>query len=126
MGAYKRNGDGDRGTMLRLLDGGIVSLERVGGSVFAESALMGLIATTQPDKMRMLARDLGTDGMLQRLVFVVDDGVERTPLDAPSDGARSSNTSKQSGACSRSTRPTARWCASRLMHGTSCLALGRR
>ena len=85
MGAYKRNGDGDRGTMLRLLDGGIVSLERVGGSVFAESALMGLIATTQPDKMRMLARDLGTDGMLQRLVFVVDDGVERTPLDAPSD-----------------------------------------
>lgn len=87
MGAYKRNGDGDRGTMLRLLDGGPVSMERVSGSVFADSALMGLIATTQPDKMRMLARDLGADGMLQRFVFVVDDGVERTPLDVPTDDA---------------------------------------
>lgn len=56
MGAYKRSGDGDRGTVLRMLDGGPINVDRVGGSVRAPSALMGLIASTQPDKIRELDR----------------------------------------------------------------------
>ncbi|MCE4226751.1 DUF3987 domain-containing protein [Methylobacterium sp. C25] len=87
IGAYKRNGEGDRGNMLKLLDGSPVSLDRVGGTVRADSALMGLIASTQPDKIRALARDLGSDGLLQRLIFVVDDGLERPSLDVPPDAA---------------------------------------
>jgi hypothetical protein len=68
-----------------MLDGDAVSFERVGGSVRAESALMGLVASTQPDRIKKLTRDLGSDGFLQRLLFVMDDGAEREPLDAPSD-----------------------------------------
>ncbi|KQS82491.1 hypothetical protein ASG32_23295 [Methylobacterium sp. Leaf361] len=86
-GAYKRNGDGDRSTMLRLIDGGDISVDRMTGSTRADSALMGLIASTQPDKIRQHAQNLGTDGFLQRLIFVTDDGAERTPLDVPADGA---------------------------------------
>ncbi|GJD46808.1 hypothetical protein AFCDBAGC_4692 [Methylobacterium cerastii] len=87
MGAYKRNGDGDRSHQLRLLDGGDISLERVCGTVRATSALMGLLASTQPEKIRALARDLGSDGMLQRFVFVVDDEADRLSLDMPPDEA---------------------------------------
>jgi hypothetical protein len=86
-GAYKRNGDGDRSTMLRLIDGGDISVDRMTGSTRADSALMGLIASTQPDKIRQHAQNLGTDGFLQRLIFVTDDGAERTPLDVPVDRA---------------------------------------
>lgn len=86
-GAYKRNGDGDRSTMLRLIDGGDISVDRMTGSTRADSALMGLIASTQPDKIRQHAQNLGTDGFLQRLIFVTDDGAERTPLDVPADRA---------------------------------------
>lgn len=85
MGAYKKSGDGDRGMFLTMLDGGPVSLERVSGTVRAESALMGLIASTQPDRIAKLARDLGSDGLLQRLIPIVDDGIEREPLDVPAD-----------------------------------------
>lgn len=87
MGAYKRSGDGDRGTVLRMLDGGPINVDRVGGSVRAPSALMGLIASTQPDKIRELARNLGSDGFLQRLIFIVDDGSDRIGLDVPPDAA---------------------------------------
>ncbi|MDP4005780.1 DUF3987 domain-containing protein [Methylobacterium sp. NEAU K] len=86
-GAYKRSGDGDRSTMLRLLDGTDISVDRVGGSVRADSALMGLIASTQPDKIRQHAGNLGTDGFLQRLIFVTDDDAERVHLDVPEDPA---------------------------------------
>ncbi|WCS26734.1 DUF3987 domain-containing protein [Methylobacterium sp. NMS14P] len=85
MGAYKRGSEGDRGTILTMLDGGPVSFERVGGTVRAESALMGLIASTQPEKIRTLTRDLGSDGFLQRLIPIMDDGAEREPLDVPAD-----------------------------------------
>ena len=85
MGAYKKSGDGDRGMFLTMLDGGPVSLERVSGTVRAESALMGLIASTQPDRIAKLARDLGSDGLLQRLIPIMDDGAEREPLDVPAD-----------------------------------------
>ncbi|SFK85968.1 Protein of unknown function [Methylorubrum salsuginis] len=86
-GAYKRSGDGDRGTVLRMLDGGEINVDRVSGSVRAPSALMGLIASTQPDKIRELTRNLGSDGLLQRLIFIVDDGSDRVGLDVPPDAA---------------------------------------
>ncbi|MDQ0444552.1 DUF3987 domain-containing protein [Methylobacterium persicinum] len=85
MDAYKRNGGGDRGLLLRILDGGAASLERKSGSTHAAGAPTGMIATTQPDKIRTLTRDLGSDGFLQRLIFIVDDGVEREGIDAPTD-----------------------------------------
>ncbi|MCJ2088004.1 DUF3987 domain-containing protein [Methylobacterium sp. E-005] len=84
-GAYKKSGDGDRGMFLTMLDGGPAALERVSGTVRAERALMGLIASTQPDRIAKLARDLGSDGLLQRLIPIMDDGAEREPLDEPAD-----------------------------------------
>jgi hypothetical protein len=85
MGAYKRSSEGDRGTILKMLDGNAVKMDRVSGTVRADSALMGLIASTQPDKIRSLTRDLGSDGFLQRLIFITDDGLDRLPRDVPVD-----------------------------------------
>ena len=85
MGAYKKSGDGDRSQFLRLFDGRDISFERVGQSIRADTALMGLLASTQPEKIRALARDLGSDGMLQRMIFVVDDEADRAGLDTPPD-----------------------------------------
>ncbi|MER2196663.1 DUF3987 domain-containing protein [Methylobacterium brachiatum] len=85
MGAYKRSSEGDRGTILKMLDGSAVKMDRVSGTVRADSALMGLIASTQPDKIRTLTRDLGSDGFLQRLIFITDDGLDRLPQDVPVD-----------------------------------------
>jgi hypothetical protein len=85
-GAYKANGDGDRTQMLRLFDGGPIMLDRVGaGSIRAEQALMGIVAGTQPEKIGKIARDLGADGMLQRFLFVLDDGRDREGLDEAPD-----------------------------------------
>lgn len=80
-GAYKKGGGGDRSNMLRLFDGDDITADRVGsGTTAAESALMSLLSGTQPEKLRTLVKDLGTDGMLQRMLFVLDDGVQRERL----------------------------------------------
>jgi len=85
-GAYKAKGDGDRTQALRFFDGGEIVVDRVGdGSTRAESALMGLVAGTQPAMVGRLARDLGADGMLQRFLFVLDDGAPRRGLDEAPD-----------------------------------------
>lgn len=85
-GAYKNSGDGDRTQMLRLFDGGPITIDRVGaGSIRAESALMGIVAGTQPEKIAKAARDLGADGMLQRFLFVLDDGKSRRSIDEAPD-----------------------------------------
>lgn len=88
-GAYKASGDGDRTQMLRLFDGGSIMLDRVGaGSIRAEQALMGIVAGTQPEKIAKAVRDLGADGMLQRFLFVLDDGKARKSVDeAPNERA---------------------------------------
>lgn len=88
-GAYKASGDGDRTEMLRLFDGGPIMLDRVGaGSIRAEQALMGIVAGTQPEKIAKAVRDLGADGMLQRFLFILDDGKARKSIDeAPDDRA---------------------------------------
>lgn len=89
LGAYKRGGDGDRSQLLRLFDGEPILVDRVGsGTVSAEHALMSVLAGTQPDKLSTLVRDLGLDGMLQRFLFIVDDGQRRRGKDSlPDKGA---------------------------------------
>ncbi len=85
-GAYKASGDGDRTQMLRLFDGGSIMLDRVGaGSIRAQQALMGIVAGTQPEKIAKAVRDLGADGMLQRFLFVLDDGKARKSIDEAPD-----------------------------------------
>lgn len=86
LGAYKKGADADRSQLLRLFDGGEITIDRVGsGTTRADSALMTVLAGTQPDKIRYLTRDLGADGLLQRCFFVLDDGVDRIGIDEPAD-----------------------------------------
>lgn len=88
MGAYKRGGGGDRSTMLRFFEGERISVDRVGsGSTFAECALMGVLATTQPDKLAPMVRDLQSDGLLQRFLFVLSARTGRTSIDEEPDHA---------------------------------------
>ncbi|MDE4913860.1 DUF3987 domain-containing protein [Methylobacterium sp. 092160098-2] len=89
-GAYKRNGDGDRGRALQFFDGGSIILDRVSEAkpIRADSALMGLLSSSQPDRIGPLFRNLGVDGLGQRTLFVLWDGVERRFVDrAPDLGA---------------------------------------
>ncbi len=82
LGAYKNTSDADQGTLLRLFDGGSIIVDRVGsGTIRAETALLSIINTTQPDVIKELAQKLGKDGALQRCIFILDDGVERTGRD---------------------------------------------
>ncbi|MDM9629781.1 DUF3987 domain-containing protein [Rhizobium sp. S152] len=86
LGAYKRSGGGDRSFMLRLFDGGEIKVDRVtSGSLFAERGLMSILAGTQPDKLRTMVRDLQTDGLLQRFLFILDDGEKVEAVDEPAD-----------------------------------------
>ncbi|WP_188394025.1 DUF3987 domain-containing protein [Mesorhizobium sp. SARCC-RB16n] len=86
LGQYKKGAEGDRSQALRLFEGRPIAVDRVGsGSVRADQALMGVIAGTQPQKLAEIARNLGADGMLQRFLFVVDDGAERQAVDEEPD-----------------------------------------
>lgn len=86
LGQYKKGAEGDRSQALRLFEGRPITVDRVGsGSVRADQALMGVIAGTQPQKLTEIARNLGADGMLQRFLFVVDDGAEREAVDEEPD-----------------------------------------
>lgn len=86
LGAYKKNADGDRSQLLRLFEGGSISRDRqTSGSVQAETALLSILAGSQPAKMQKLVADLGSDGMLQRFLVVLHDGVERKGLDEAPD-----------------------------------------
>lgn len=88
LGAYKKGAETDRSQILRMFDGDSITNDRVGsGRSEASSALMSVLAGTQPDKLRTLTRDLGADGMLQRCLFIQDDGRRRPQLDVPPDRA---------------------------------------
>lgn len=88
LGAYKKGAQVDRSLVLRLFDGGPITVDRVsGGNRHADSALMGILAGTQPDVLRTLVRDLGEDGLLQRCLFVMHDGQQREELDEEPDRA---------------------------------------
>jgi hypothetical protein len=86
LGAYKKGAETDRSQILRMFDGDSITNDRVGsGRSEASSALMSVLAGTQPDKLRTLTRDLGADGVLQRCLFIQDGGQRRPPLDVPPD-----------------------------------------
>ncbi|MBB4194050.1 hypothetical protein GGE45_003573 [Rhizobium aethiopicum] len=91
-GAYKKSGGGDRSMMLRLFDGDSVTVDRVTtGNLFAKHALMGVLAGSQPDKLRPLVKDLQTDGLLQRFLFVLDDGARVPRIDEEEDEEAAAN-----------------------------------
>lgn len=86
LGAYKKGADGDRSQVLRLFEGKEITVDRVGaGSIRADTALMGVVAGTQPEKLKTLVRDLSDDGMLQRFIFILHDGKERQGIDEAPD-----------------------------------------
>ena len=88
LGAYKKSGGGDRSFMLRLFDGNEISVDRVtSGSVSADRGLMSILAGTQPGKLQTMVRSAGleTDGLLQRFLFILDDGARGDPIDEPAD-----------------------------------------
>ncbi|WP_449409353.1 DUF3987 domain-containing protein [Methylobacterium komagatae] len=86
-GTYKKNGGGDRGKALGFFDGGSMTVDRVSEDrpIHADSVLMGLLSSTQPDKIGPLFRSLGVDGLSQRTLFILWDGVERRFIDQPPD-----------------------------------------
>lgn len=86
-GAYKRSGDGDRGRALQFFDGGSIVLDRVSETrpIRADTALMGLLSSTQPDRIGPVFQNLGVDGLGQRTLFVLWDGVERRFVDRAPD-----------------------------------------
>lgn len=82
LGAYKKGSDGDRSQLLRLFEGREVTVDRVGaGSIRADSALMGVVAGTQPDRLKTIVRDMSNDGLLQRFLFILHDDRHREGLD---------------------------------------------
>lgn len=86
LGAYKRSGGGDRSMMLRLFDGESVTVDRVtSGNLFAKQALMGILAGSQPDKIRTLVQSMQVDGLLQRFLFIMDGGEKPEPVDEEAD-----------------------------------------
>lgn len=86
LGAYKKNADADQGQLLKLYDGSPLTIDRVGsGTISADTALMSLIAGTQPAVIAKLAPALGEDGALQRCLFILDDGKERRGVDEQPD-----------------------------------------
>jgi hypothetical protein len=90
LGAYKKSGEGDRGQLLRLYDGGSITVDRQGsGTTHAEHALLSILSGTQPDRIGKVVRELGSDGMLQRFLFVLGDEIERGGGvdEAPDEGA---------------------------------------
>lgn len=77
-GAYKSNGGGDRTQLLKMFDGGVITIDRVGaGRIRAPGALVTFLSGTQPDKMRPMTKDLGGDGFMQRQLCIMDDEVDR-------------------------------------------------
>jgi hypothetical protein len=85
-GAYKSGGDADRSHFLRSFDGGSVTYDRVGaGTIHADKAALSVLAGTQPDKLQAVVKNLGADGLLQRFIVVLHDGVDREALDEEPD-----------------------------------------
>ncbi len=85
-GTYKGGGGADRSHFLRAFDGDAITSDRVGsGTIGARRALLTVLAGTQPERMHSVVRDLGSDGLLQRFLVVMNDGRERTPVDEAPD-----------------------------------------
>lgn len=88
MGAYKKDAGGDRAMALRTFDGGSIDIERMGsGNTHAACGLQSILAGSQPDKIERALSNLTEDGMAQRTLFVLDDGVRRASIDEEPDAS---------------------------------------
>lgn len=83
---YRSGGRGgaDRGSYLRLYNGGRFTIDRIGRGGFAVSNWSAcLLGGIQPEPIQRIARDAADDGLLQRFLFVVPsaqgDGQDRAP-----------------------------------------------
>ena len=77
-------GGGDRGAYLRLFNGGLEPIDRVGrGSFVIPNWSASFIGGIQPEPIQRIARDAADDGLLQRFLYVVAthqlDGEDRAP-----------------------------------------------
>lgn len=85
-GQYKSGGGADREHFLGSFDGRDIKLDRVGsGTISADAATLSLIAGTQPDRLRDMVKNLGSDGLLQRMIVVLHDGKDRDGIDEDPD-----------------------------------------
>lgn len=85
-GQYKSGGGADREHFLRSFDGDTITADRVGsGTITASRASLSVLASTQPDRLRDLVKNLGADGLLQRFLVVLHDGRDREGLDEEPD-----------------------------------------
>jgi uncharacterized protein DUF3987/primase-like protein len=85
-GQYKSGGGADREHFLGSFDGRDIKLDRVGsGTISADTATLSLIAGTQPDRLRDIVKNLGSDGLLQRMIVVLHDGKDRDGVDEDPD-----------------------------------------
>jgi hypothetical protein len=86
LGAYKKSGGGDRTMLLRSFDGESVKVNRATTvGTYAQNALMGILASTQPDKLKTLVQNMQADGLLQRCLFILDEGERIKACDEEAD-----------------------------------------
>lgn len=84
---YKSAGGSDRADLLKLMDGGPRSFDRVGRSYRVECWGAAVLGGIQPKRLAELANKLDPDGLLQRFLPVLGDGVRREGVDRPPDAA---------------------------------------
>ena len=81
------NGSADRGTYLRLFNGGRYTIDRIGRGSFAISNFSAcILGGIQPGPIQRIAKDAADDGLLQRFCYCVPSrqtrGEDRRPDDA--------------------------------------------
>jgi hypothetical protein len=80
--AYKANKGGDRPMLLSLFDGRETRSDRAGrGLLYVECWGASVIGGIQPKKIREIAGGLDADGLLQRFIPILGDGVRRPNQD---------------------------------------------
>lgn len=86
---YKPTGGSDRADLLKLMDGGSRVFDRVSRSVRVDCWGASVVAGVQPKKLAKMAKDLDPDGLLQRFIPIVGDGIRRADIDrAPDEAAK--------------------------------------
>jgi len=84
---YKAHGGSDRADLLELVDGNERTIDRVGRTIRCECWGAAVLGGFQPAKIREMAKNLSPDGLLQRFIPVVGDGVRHEGVDRAPDEA---------------------------------------
>jgi len=87
MDQYKQKAGADRADLLQLLNGAPRSVDRVGQSYHLACWGASVIGGIQPKKLAEASSDLDPDGLLQRFIAVLGDGVRRAGVDRLPDQA---------------------------------------